>query len=87
MIADQGKLAGPHLINLEGATEVATLIGSGAFPLQVDITSPSSVQSAVEKVLVQSSRIDVLVNNAGVAGKAAPIWDQTDDDWSKVSGG
>jgi 3-oxoacyl-[acyl-carrier protein] reductase len=24
------------------------------------------------------------VNNAGLAGKAAPVWEQTDDDWSKV---
>jgi hypothetical protein len=22
------------------------------------------------------------VNNAGLAGKAAPVWEQTDDDWN-----
>ena len=26
-------------------------------------------------------RIDILVNNAGIAGRAAPLWEQTDEDW------
>jgi acetoacetyl-CoA reductase len=26
----------------------------------------------------------VLVNNAGIAGKAAPLWEQTDEDWQRV---
>jgi 2-dehydro-3-deoxy-L-rhamnonate dehydrogenase (NAD+) len=26
----------------------------------------------------------VLVNNAGIAGKAAPLWEQSDEDWTSV---
>src|SRR5262249_37565775 len=29
-------------------------------------------------------QIDILVNNAGIAGRAAPLWEQTDEDWQRV---
>jgi 3-oxoacyl-[acyl-carrier protein] reductase len=38
----------------------------------------------VEQVLAKTGRIDILVNNAGIAGKAAPVWDQSDEDWQSV---
>ena len=28
--------------------------------------------------------IDILVNNAGIAGRAAPLWEQTDEDWQQI---
>jgi 2-dehydro-3-deoxy-L-rhamnonate dehydrogenase (NAD+) len=37
----------------------------------------------VEEVIGRTGRIDILVNNAGIAGRAAPIWEQTDDDWNR----
>jgi 3-oxoacyl-[acyl-carrier protein] reductase len=33
------------------------------------------------EIAARTGRIDILVNNAGIAGKAAPIWEQTDEDW------
>ncbi len=35
------------------------------------------------KVLQRTGQIDILVNNAGIAGPAAYIWDQTDEDWQR----
>src|SRR5207253_787352 len=35
-------------------------------------------------VLEQERRIDVLVNNAGIAGRAAPLLDLTDADWDEM---
>jgi 3-oxoacyl-[acyl-carrier protein] reductase len=35
-------------------------------------------------VLSETGRLDILVNNAGIAGRAVPLWEQTDDDWSKI---
>lgn len=65
-----------------GAARVAETING--FVLPVDITSDQSVRAAVASVLERRGRIDILVNNAGIAGKAAPVWDQTDDDWASI---
>ena len=58
--------------------------GAQAFPVSVDVASPSSIEAMVEQVLAKTGRIDILVNNAGIAGKAAPVWDQGDEDWQSV---
>jgi 3-oxoacyl-[acyl-carrier protein] reductase len=71
-------------LDLEGAGRVAAAIGGGAFAIRADITRSAEVQLVVETVLGRTGRIDILVNNAGIAGKAAPIWEQTDDDWDRT---
>lgn len=40
----------------------------GATLFEMDLTSPGSVQAAVDRALVSAGRIDALVNNAGVIG-------------------
>lgn len=69
-------------INLEAAEETAKSI-PGAYALAVDITNPASTDAATAEIMKRSGRIDVLVNNAGIAGKAAPISEQTLDDWHR----
>lgn len=71
-------------IDAAGAQAVADSMGAPHFPLALDITSSASVQAGVEEVLVKTSRIDIWVNNAGIGGKAAPITEQTDEDWSRI---
>jgi 3-oxoacyl-[acyl-carrier protein] reductase len=71
-------------LDLEGAGRVAAAIGGGAFAIRADITRSAEVRLAVETVLGRTGRIDILVNNAGIAGKAALIWEQTDDDWDRT---
>lgn len=70
--------------NAEGAGAVANAIGNGSFAVPVDITSPASVQAAVDAVLAKTGRIHVLVNNAGIGGKAAPLWEQNLEDWQHI---
>ncbi|MBM3812521.1 MAG: glucose 1-dehydrogenase [Acidimicrobiia bacterium] len=67
-----------------GASAVAQSIGAGAFPLPIDITNSASAGRAMASVLELTSRIDVLVNNAGIGGKAAPLWEQTPEDWERI---
>jgi len=66
------------------AQEISASTGRDAFPVQLDITSSASARQAVAEVLARTGRIDVLVNNAGIAGRAAPLWEQTDEDWQRV---
>jgi 3-oxoacyl-[acyl-carrier protein] reductase len=67
-----------------GAEAVAASIGDSSYAIETDITERKSVESAVEQVLAHCGRIDILVNNAGIAGRAAPIWEQTDEDWQNI---
>lgn len=50
----------------------------------VDVSNFDGVLNAVERVRNQFSRIDILVNSAGVAGVNAPLVDYPLDVWSQV---
>jgi 3-oxoacyl-[acyl-carrier protein] reductase len=71
-------------VNFDGAAQVAQSIGGLAFPVHIDITLSDSVNAAVAEVLSRTGRIDILVNNAGIAGRTAPVWEVTDEDWQQI---
>jgi 3-hydroxybutyrate dehydrogenase len=49
-------------------TEVAARCGEGSLPVVLDVTDEQACKDAVEQVAVEFGGIDVLVNNAGIAG-------------------
>ena len=67
--------------NLGGAEAAAARIGGTAFAVELDVTDRVSAERATAGVLARTGRIDVLVNNAGIGGRAAPLWEQSDEDW------
>ncbi|HTE19587.1 MAG TPA: SDR family NAD(P)-dependent oxidoreductase [Armatimonadota bacterium] len=58
--------------------------GHAALAVQVDVSQRASVEAMAERVLAEYGRIDVLVNNAGIAGRAVPILEVTDEDWDSM---
>ena len=68
--------------NEAGARTVAEKIGSGAIAVALEVTDRNSVERMVQTVLDRTGRIDILVNNAGIGGRAAPLWEQTDEHWN-----
>jgi 3-oxoacyl-[acyl-carrier protein] reductase len=66
-----------------GAELVAAALGAGSFAIEADVTQAASAKAAIEEAIHRTGRIDILVNNAGIAGRAAPIWEQTDEDWQR----
>ena len=83
-LAAAGATVGVADLDQAGAGDVAGSIGNGAFPLRMDIAKSDSVRSAVAEALQRTGRIDILVNNAGIAGRAAPLWEQSDEDWQQI---
>ena len=58
--------------------------GGEARTRQVDVTSPDLVQDAARECLADHGRIDIIVNNAGITGRSAPLTDLADDDWDET---
>jgi 3-oxoacyl-[acyl-carrier protein] reductase len=66
--------------------EVERIVQSGgaAFACKTDVSQPASARAMVDAVLGRFGRIDVLVNNAGVTGPAAPVASYPDEEWRRV---
>ncbi|MGI4959969.1 MAG: SDR family oxidoreductase [Janthinobacterium lividum] len=75
---------GAQLVLLDRDPDVgqvaSTLSGSGNLGLVADVTSLPELERAVATIVERHGRIDVLVNNAGVA-RLAPADSLTVDDW------
>jgi NAD(P)-dependent dehydrogenase (short-subunit alcohol dehydrogenase family) len=74
-------------LNLPAAEKAAAEIreaGFHAIARLVDVGKRESVESMVASVIEELGRIDVLVNNAGIAGRAAPLADTSEEEWDHV---
>src|SRR6476661_9934562 len=71
-------------LDQQGALDVATALGGGSFAIRADVGQADEARRVVQETLALTSRIDILVNNAGIAGTAAPVWEQTDEDWQRI---
>jgi NAD(P)-dependent dehydrogenase (short-subunit alcohol dehydrogenase family) len=49
-----------------------------------DVADPDSVMSMFSELQREHGRLDVLVNNAGIAGPTARVEDISDEDWSRT---
>ncbi len=62
--------------------KVIAPLGGEALPL--DVTQLPSIEAFVQAVSARHGRIDVLVNNAGLAAGLAPVAEGRDDDWVQM---
>ncbi|SDM17116.1 SDR family oxidoreductase [Nonomuraea jiangxiensis] len=84
--------AAGHRVALAGRREealgetAAAIAGTGENVLVApcDVTEPESVRTLFERCLERFGRVDVLVNNAGVFGPAAPFDEISHGQWSEV---
>ena len=66
------------------AEKTAKALGDTVVAVACDVGDPASVAAARERTLQQFGRIDILINNAGIAGSIAKTWETDVDDWRQV---
>ena len=82
LIASGGRVTVWDRDEAAGA-RAAKELGAANF-VQVDVASESSVRSAVQATLARESKIDALVNSAGITGPNTKVWDYPVDAWRQV---
>ena len=51
---------------------------------RTDVADQASIESAVKRTLAELGKIDVLINNAGIAGPSMPVVDYPVGEWKRV---
>jgi len=81
------RVAINHLGGGESAQALATQIhdkGNEAITLEADVSKPDAVQAMFERLDAAWGGIDVLVNNAGIDGARARMWEGEVPEWRQV---
>jgi 2-dehydro-3-deoxy-L-rhamnonate dehydrogenase (NAD+) len=82
LLADGARVA---VADLDGAAAAACAGASErALGVQADVGDAASAQAMADAVLTAWGRIDVLVNNAGIAGPTAPVSEYPVEEWQRV---
>jgi len=83
-LADEGARVAIADIDERKAEETARRIGTNAVAVKVDVTALASWEAAIGQVSNQWGGLDILVNNAGIAGRSAPSWELSVDEWQQI---
>src|SRR5215510_8247306 len=65
------------------ARQTVAALGPAAIALACDVADASAVEQAVGATAKAFGKIEILVNNAGIAGATATTWDTDVDEWRK----
>ncbi|MGT2500142.1 SDR family NAD(P)-dependent oxidoreductase [Bradyrhizobium guangxiense] len=66
------------------AEKTAKDIGDSVRVFKVDVTDTAAVEQARDATLAAFGKIEILVNNAGIAGINKPVWETDLEEWRKV---
>jgi NAD(P)-dependent dehydrogenase (short-subunit alcohol dehydrogenase family) len=76
--------AARNLSKLEETIEKIKSIGGRAKGIQTDVSDEKQVQRMVAETLDNYGKVDILVNNSGIAGPTASVVDLKLEDWNEV---
>jgi len=77
-------LAAGHTVVVAGRTRSSLESVAGADPVVADVADPASVAALFDHVRARYGRLDLLVNNAGMFGRGAPVAEVSEEDWQAV---
>ena len=72
-----------HVEVAEKTAEEIRKLGRDSIAMKVDVSKAEDVKNMVEAVKDKFGKIDILINNAGIA-QAIPALDMTEDDWDSM---
>ena len=75
-------LAGRSIEALEETAKLAGELGSNCVVVPTDITVADQVDTLAWASLEAFGQVDVLVNNSGIGGPSAPLWEVDPADWA-----
>ncbi|MEM2914960.1 MAG: SDR family NAD(P)-dependent oxidoreductase [Candidatus Bathyarchaeia archaeon] len=87
MFAREGadvSLAARSIDRMEEVAHEIRAMGRKALVNAMDVTSVEQVDRAVKRTLEEFGRIDILVNNSGIAGPTAPVYEITPEQWDET---
>jgi 3-hydroxy acid dehydrogenase/malonic semialdehyde reductase len=76
-----GRLGYRIVAGARRVDRVRSVVGERGLTLPMDVTKPDSIDAFVAEVQKKFGRIDVLVNNAGLARGLTPVDNSSDQDW------
>jgi 3-oxoacyl-[acyl-carrier protein] reductase len=74
-----------YLVDRDSAEVDAAAKSVGGHAAVADVSSTPDVEAVVARVVAETGRVDVLVNNAGLL-RDTVVWKLTDEDWDAVLG-
>ncbi|HWV35971.1 MAG TPA: SDR family NAD(P)-dependent oxidoreductase [Thermomicrobiales bacterium] len=83
LVADGARVAIAD-IDGEAATAAAAALGEQAIGVTLDVTDPESWAAAHAQLQGTWDAVSILVNCAGIAGRAAPTWELSVEEWKQV---
>ena len=66
------------------AQQTTAALGPAAIAIACDVADPGAVEQAVGATAKVLGKVEILVNNAGIAGATATTWDTDVEEWRKV---
>lgn len=83
-VARRLRASGAHVINWDiGSSYAANGVSEGD-AVTVDVSDPQSVETAARVTLERHGHVDILINNAGLAGPTMPVEDYDPADWQRI---
>ena len=85
-IAERLVASGANVViwDLDGEAAHAAGKKLGGLSIAADVSDLTSVTNALHKTLGLVPAIDIFINNAGISGPNAKLWEYPVDDWKRI---